>query len=106
MNLLRKFHLHSKVLWVMTLRYARFMLLFYPKRQLEFGIISLSFIFFRTKLIGTNPIIKLATTVLLIKYFLLGNVLQTVLTAALGTLVSFLTSHLIGRWNNKWRKRP
>lgn len=55
MNLLRKFHLHSKVLCVMTLRYARFMLLFYPKRQLEFGIISLSFIFFRKKLIGTNP---------------------------------------------------
>ncbi|WP_312789284.1 hypothetical protein [Sphingobacterium sp.] len=36
----------------------------------------------------------------------LGDVLQTVLTATLGTLVSFLTSQLIGRWNKKNRKRP
>lgn len=32
----------------------------------------------------------------------LGDVLQTVLTAALGTLVSFATSRLLGRyWNQK-----
>ena len=36
--------------------------------------------------------------------FSLGDVAQTVLTAALGTLVSFLTSRLIGRWNNRGRK--
>lgn len=34
----------------------------------------------------------------------LGDLLQTVLTAALGTLVSFLTSRMIGRWNNRGRK--
>ncbi|WP_454880892.1 hypothetical protein [Sphingobacterium detergens] len=38
--------------------------------------------------------------------FSLGDVLQTVLTAALGTLVSFLTSRMIGRWKNRGRKRP
>jgi mannitol-specific phosphotransferase system IIBC component len=36
--------------------------------------------------------------------FSLGDVLQTILTAALGTLVSFLTSRMIGRWNNRRRK--
>ena len=36
--------------------------------------------------------------------FSLGDVAQTVLTAALGTLVSFLTSRMIGRWNNRKRK--
>ncbi|WP_175991935.1 hypothetical protein [Sphingobacterium sp. CZ-UAM] len=34
----------------------------------------------------------------------LGDILQTVLTAALGTMVSFVTSRLIGRWNNRGRK--
>ncbi|WP_343559020.1 hypothetical protein [Sphingobacterium sp.] len=34
----------------------------------------------------------------------LGDVLQTMLMAALGTVVSFLTSRLIGRWNNRGRK--
>lgn len=34
----------------------------------------------------------------------LGDVLQTALTAAVGTLVSFLTSRMIGRWKNKARK--
>ncbi|WP_167457162.1 hypothetical protein [Sphingobacterium detergens] len=34
----------------------------------------------------------------------LGDILQTVLTAALGTLVSFATSRMIGRWNNRRRK--
>jgi len=34
----------------------------------------------------------------------LGDVLQTVLTAALGTLVSFATSRLLGRWKPKERK--
>jgi hypothetical protein len=36
------------------LKIRKIHLLFYPKRQLEFGIIGLSFIFFGTKLIGTN----------------------------------------------------
>ncbi len=31
----------------------------------------------------------------------LGDVLQTALTAALGTLVSFATSRLLGKWRNK-----
>lgn len=31
----------------------------------------------------------------------LGDVLQTVLTAALGTIVSFVTSRLLGRMNKK-----
>jgi hypothetical protein len=35
-----------------------------------------------------------------------GDGLQTALAAAIGTLFSFATSRLIGRWNNKWRKRP
>ncbi|WP_175991955.1 hypothetical protein [Sphingobacterium sp. CZ-UAM] len=34
----------------------------------------------------------------------LGDVLQTVLTAALGTLVSFATSRLLGQWKPKGRK--
>ncbi|WP_312789586.1 hypothetical protein [Sphingobacterium sp.] len=34
----------------------------------------------------------------------LGEVLQTVLTAALGTLISFATSRLLGRWKPKGRK--
>ncbi|MCS4226399.1 hypothetical protein [Sphingobacterium sp. BIGb0165] len=34
----------------------------------------------------------------------LGDVLQTVLTAALGTLVSFATSRLLGRYRK--RRRP
>jgi len=34
----------------------------------------------------------------------LGDILQTVLTAALGTLASFATSRMIGRWNNRRRK--
>lgn len=34
----------------------------------------------------------------------LGDVLQTVLTAALGTLVSFATSRLLGRYSK--RRRP
>ncbi|WP_418360363.1 hypothetical protein [Sphingobacterium detergens] len=34
----------------------------------------------------------------------LGDVLQTVLTAALGTLVSFVTSRLLGRYSK--RRRP
>ncbi|MDR2273513.1 MAG: hypothetical protein LBF27_21570 [Sphingobacterium sp.] len=31
----------------------------------------------------------------------LGDVAQTLLTAALGTLVSFLTSQLLGRWTKR-----
>jgi len=31
----------------------------------------------------------------------LDDVLQTALTAALGTIVSFATSRLLGRWNKK-----
>ncbi|WP_293886393.1 MULTISPECIES: hypothetical protein [unclassified Sphingobacterium] len=34
----------------------------------------------------------------------LGDVLQTALTAALGTLVSFATSRLLGRWRNKQKR--
>ncbi|MDQ1151165.1 MULTISPECIES: hypothetical protein [Sphingobacterium] len=34
----------------------------------------------------------------------LGDVLQTALTAAVGTLVSFVTSRLIGRWTDRQRK--
>ncbi|WP_183078651.1 hypothetical protein [Sphingobacterium puteale] len=34
----------------------------------------------------------------------LGDVLQTILTAALGTLVSFVTSRLLGRYSK--RRRP
>ncbi|MGB3106451.1 hypothetical protein [Sphingobacterium siyangense] len=34
----------------------------------------------------------------------LGDLLKTVLTAALGTLVSFLTSHMIGKGKNRDRK--
>jgi len=34
----------------------------------------------------------------------LGDVMQTVLTAALGTLVSFVTSRLLGRYSK--RRRP
>ncbi len=33
--------------------------------------------------------------------FSFGDVLQTVLTAAVGTLVSFATSRLLGRWNGR-----
>ncbi|PUV25179.1 hypothetical protein [Sphingobacterium athyrii] len=33
--------------------------------------------------------------------FSLGDVVQTVLTAALGTIVSFATSRLLGRWYKK-----
>ncbi|MCS4225864.1 hypothetical protein [Sphingobacterium sp. BIGb0165] len=34
----------------------------------------------------------------------LDDVLSTMLTAAIGTLVSFATSRMIGRWNNRGRK--
>lgn len=34
----------------------------------------------------------------------LGDVLQTILTAALGTLVSFATSRLLGRCNKEKRR--
>ncbi|WP_286856493.1 MULTISPECIES: hypothetical protein [Sphingobacterium] len=34
----------------------------------------------------------------------LGDVLQTVLTAVLGTLVSFATSRLLGKWSKFKRK--
>ena len=34
----------------------------------------------------------------------LRDVLQTALTAALGTLVSFATSRLLGRWRNKQKR--
>lgn len=34
----------------------------------------------------------------------LGDVLQTALTAALGTLVSFATSRLLGKWRNKQKR--
>jgi len=38
--------------------------------------------------------------------FSLGDVLQTVLTAALGSLVSFATSRLLGRyWHQKNQKK-
>jgi len=30
-----------------------------------------------------------------------GDILQTLLTAALGTLVSFATSQLLGRWSKR-----
>lgn len=35
----------------------------------------------------------------------LGDVLQTVLTAALGTLVSFATSRLLGKYGQKDRRK-
>ncbi|MDM1296506.1 hypothetical protein HX021_19650 [Sphingobacterium sp. N143] len=35
--------------------------------------------------------------------FSFGDVLHTMLTAALGTLVSFGVSHLLGRWKRKER---
>ncbi|WP_183078796.1 hypothetical protein [Sphingobacterium puteale] len=34
----------------------------------------------------------------------LGDVLQTILTAALGTLASFVTSRLLGQWNRRGHK--
>ncbi|WP_158655638.1 hypothetical protein [Sphingobacterium sp. HMA12] len=36
--------------------------------------------------------------------FSFGDIAQTVLTAVLGTLVSFATSRLLGRWKPKGRK--
>ncbi|MEI2273046.1 hypothetical protein OHD16_12925 [Sphingobacterium sp. ML3W] len=33
--------------------------------------------------------------------FSFGDIAQTVLTAVLGTLVSFATSRLLGRWGNR-----
>lgn len=36
--------------------------------------------------------------------FSLGDVLQTVLTAAVGTLISFATSRLLGRWSSRKRR--
>ncbi len=40
MNVLQKFHFRPKVIWVMTTRYVRFILLLIQKQQNEFGIIS------------------------------------------------------------------
>ncbi|WP_286857004.1 MULTISPECIES: hypothetical protein [Sphingobacterium] len=36
--------------------------------------------------------------------FSLGDLFQTVLTAAVGTLVSFATSRLLGRWSSRKRR--